>query len=105
MLFLNCTIIIKSGDCRDWDMLEAKAKKVENMSKEDVCQLKCNAIEQHDKDKTMKQIFNDGHQQLLEYVHNLKEKDHQNRHEFSTSAFVVLTVGSRKLLWEKIYTD
>ncbi|GBB99120.1 hypothetical protein RclHR1_03420003 [Rhizophagus clarus] len=83
------------GNNSDWDVMEQKAKKVETMSISDVRQLKCSNAEQFDKGKTIGVIFNDACKQLFNYVCNLKD-------DYQTSAFVVMSVGSRRLIWEKI---
>ncbi|CAB4414967.1 unnamed protein product [Rhizophagus irregularis] len=84
-----------SGSNNNWEVMEQRAKKVEAMSISDVHQLKCGNAERFDKGKTIEDIFNDARKQLLNYVHNLKD-------DFHTSAFVVMSVGSRRLIWEKI---
>ncbi|RHZ82141.1 hypothetical protein Glove_114g104 [Diversispora epigaea] len=90
---------LKINGCnRNWNVMESRVNKVEAMSECDLRQLKCGNGEQFDKGKTMEQILNDGCEQLLVYVHNLNEQDIRNHCEFVTSAFVVLTVGLRKLL-------
>ncbi|RHZ82143.1 hypothetical protein Glove_114g107 [Diversispora epigaea] len=91
------------GCNRNCDVMESRVNKVEAMSECDLRQLKCGNGEQFDKSKTMEQILNDGREQLLVYVHNLNEQDIRNHYEFVTSVFVVLTVGSRKFLWNKVY--
>ena len=75
--------------------MEKRANKVETMSINDVRQLKCGNVERFDKGKTIEGIFDDARKQLLNYVNNLKD-------DYDTSAFVVMTVGSRRLIWEKI---
>ncbi|CAG8520399.1 16181_t:CDS:2 [Funneliformis caledonium] len=90
------------GNNSSWEVMERKAYKVEAMSRRDVLQLKCNNLEKFNHGKTMREIFNGAREQLLNYVRNLKKDDHQNNFEFITSAFVVMAVGSRKLIWEKI---
>ncbi|CAI2197818.1 6687_t:CDS:2, partial [Funneliformis geosporum] len=86
----------------NWDVMERKANNVETMSRKDVLQLKCNNSEKFDNGKTMREIFNGACEQLLNYVSNLKDDDRQNHREFITLAFVVMAVGSRKLLWKKL---
>ncbi|CAG8474026.1 18205_t:CDS:1, partial [Racocetra fulgida] len=60
-------------------------------------QLKCSISKKFDKGKTIQTIFDEAGRQLLNYVNNLKDDNYE------TSAFVVMSVGSRKLIWEKIY--
>ncbi|GBB89570.1 hypothetical protein RclHR1_01630008 [Rhizophagus clarus] len=83
------------GSNSNWEIMEQKAKKVETMSISDLRQLKCGNAEQFDKGKTIENIFDDACKQLLNYVHNLKD-------DYHISAFVVMSVGSRRLIWEKI---
>jgi len=64
-------------------------------------QLKTSEGEKFDKSKTMQQILDDAAVQLKGYLKDLKEVDQKN---FTISAFVVLSVGSRRLLWEKVDT-
>jgi hypothetical protein len=77
--------------------MERRAKKVETMSINNVRNLKCGNAEKFDKGKTVEYIFNDARKQLRNYVQNLKDS-----HLYTTSAFVVMSVGSRRLIWEKI---
>ncbi|CAG8696728.1 15029_t:CDS:2 [Funneliformis caledonium] len=93
------------GDNSDWEVMEKRADKVETMSASDVRQLKCGNAERFEIGKTMEDILNDGCEQLIKYVLNLEEDDRQNHREFATSAFVVMTVGSRKLIWEKLASN
>lgn len=95
-------LIFGSGDNCNWEVMEARADKVEKMTKDDVLQLRCGNAEKYDKGKTIKEVFDNGRQQLLEYVHNLRKNDNQNHCKFATTGFVLMTVGSRKLLWEKV---
>jgi flagellar motor switch protein FliM len=76
--------------------MEQRAQKVETMSISDVRRLKCGNAERFDKGKTIEDIFSDARKQLLNYIHNLKDNS------FHTSAFIVMSVGSRRLIWEKI---
>ena len=82
--------------------MERRANKIDAMSRSDILQLKCGNSEQFDNGKTIREIFIDACKQLLNYVYNLEKDDRQNHHEFITSAFVVMAVGSRKLVWKKI---
>ncbi|CAG8649949.1 9067_t:CDS:2 [Gigaspora rosea] len=81
----------------NWETMEEKAKKVEKMSKNEIRQPKCGNSEKFDKGKTIQTIFDEAGRQLLNYVNNLKDDNYE------TSAFVVMSVGSRKLIWEKVY--
>ncbi|CAG8492947.1 20731_t:CDS:2 [Racocetra persica] len=85
-----------NGNNNKWEILEEKAKKIEKMSENEIRQLKCSNSEKFDKGKTIQTIFNEACQQLLNYVNNLRDDNYQ------TSAFVVMSVGSRKLIWEKV---
>ncbi|RIB13851.1 hypothetical protein C2G38_2040649 [Gigaspora rosea] len=85
------------GCNNNWETMEEKAKKVEKMSKNEIRQPKCGNSEKFDKGKTIQTIFDEAGRQLLNYVNNLKDDNYE------TSAFVVMSVGSRKLIWEKVY--
>ncbi|CAI2193233.1 10471_t:CDS:10, partial [Funneliformis geosporum] len=84
------------GKDSNWEVMERRANKVDKMSRRDVLQLKCGNAEKFDNGKTIKKIFNGAREQLLKYVHNLKEDDRQNHREFITSAFVVMAVFSQQ---------
>ena len=99
-IILNC--IFESGNNSSWEVMERKANKIEAMSRSNVFQLKCGNLEKFDNSKTIKEIFSGTCEQLFNYVCNLKKDDHQNNHEFITLAFIIMAVGSRKLIWEKI---
>ena len=45
--------------------------------------------------------FIDACKQLINYVYNLKEDDYQNHREVITSAFIMMAVSSRKIIWKK----
>ncbi|CAG8586634.1 20826_t:CDS:2 [Rhizophagus irregularis] len=85
-----------SGNNCNWEVMEQRAQKVETMSISDVRRLKCGNAERFDKGKTIEDIFSDARKQLLNYIHNLKDNS------FHTSAFIVMSVGSRRLIWEKV---
>ncbi|KAF0550447.1 hypothetical protein F8M41_024424 [Gigaspora margarita] len=90
-LDLNVGSITKS-----WEVLEEKAKKVRMIPIEDLRQLKCSNLEKYDKDKSVQDILNNGREQVLNYVRNLDDKN-----DYHTSAFVVMSVGSRRVVWDK----
>ena len=64
----------KSGSNRKWEVMEQKAKIIENMTRSNIRQLKCNDYtEKFDKDMTMDDILKNACKQLKKYVNNLKD--------------------------------
>ncbi|KAF0533854.1 hypothetical protein F8M41_010419 [Gigaspora margarita] len=84
------------GSTESWEVLEEKAKKVRMMPIEDLRQLKCGNLEKYDEDKSVQDILNNGQEQVLNYVRNLDDKN-----DYHISVFVVMSVGSRKVVWDK----
>jgi len=84
-----------------WEDMDAKADEIEAMSIEELFQLKCGGIDKTpDQGKTVQQIFEAAVKQLMSYVKGLQTQEN----EFDTIAFVVLTVGSRRFIYDKIQT-
>jgi hypothetical protein len=90
------------GEGCSWDVMDAKANHVEKMSIKKLLKLKCGALEKYDKGKTVQQILDEAVKQLEDYMNGLQKRDKQQKKAFDTVAFVVLTVGSRKLLWKRV---
>jgi len=79
--------------------MEAKAAAVEAMPTKQVLELECGNQERFEAGKPMQKILDDATEQLRGYVQGLER---QEPGKFDTSAFVVLTVGSRKLIWGRV---
>jgi hypothetical protein len=81
--------------------METRAAAVEAMSEKEVLELKCGVMEKNDYGRTMQQILDGAVTKLEEYVQGLWRRDKQQKKKFDIFAFVVLTVGSRKLVWKR----
>jgi len=75
--------------------MEEKAREIEALSEEELRRLKCNKMDRFEPGKTMQSILDDAVGQLKNYIDNIKE-------DYEISAFVIFTIGSRRLLWARV---
>ncbi|KAF9201189.1 hypothetical protein BGZ49_008578 [Haplosporangium sp. Z 27] len=94
-------IHLKTPKDRSWEALEMKAKDIEILMDEELLDVKC-ADSTNDNGKSMRQILKEAEVQLKEYMRGLVARDPQDGEEFETTGFVVLTVGSRRFLYNKV---
>ncbi|KAF8971988.1 hypothetical protein BGZ46_010181 [Entomortierella lignicola] len=92
---------LKTPKDRSWEALEMKAKDIEVLMDEELLDVKC-ADSTNDNGKSMRQILKEAEVQLKEYMRGLVVRDPQGGEEFETTGFVVLTVGSRRFLYNKV---
>ena len=97
-IFTSCLLTIGKSGKTKWEEYEAKAAVVEAMSTDEVLKLKCSDNNKFKSGKTMQELFDDATEQVKKYIQGLEEDQGQ----FDTLAFVVLAVGSRKLIWRRV---
>lgn len=80
-----------------------KADQVEEMSENELNNLKCTDSTINPKyNKTVKEILNHAVKQLTTYVDALKIQDKVDKVEFDTTAFAVMVVGSRRIVFRAV---
>ena len=81
--------------------MERKADLIEAMSLEELLMLRTGNAERNERNKTMEEILGEAEEQVGAYVRGLGVGK-EGEDVYTTSAFAVLSVGSRRLIWKKV---